>query len=820
MTEFRWCFSALISHWRRSPFQLIALLLGLSVATALWSGVQAINFQARQSYDKAADFFGEKNNAVIRSSTGPYFSDAVFGQLRQLGWKVSPLLEGQITVAGRQYKVLGIDPLSYPVKSTALPPTQSPNSLIKFIHPGQALVNPETYSQFNLQVRHWITNKGIALPLMVEQPDIPAGLIIVDMAWAQNLLEKEGLISKLLISREGVPSFSTLPNLSVPDLQIVESSEELGVDGLTDSFHLNLTAFGFLSFFVGLFIVHSAIGLAFEQRRSMIRTLRACGVSASQLAIVLLTELLLFAIVAGSAGMVAGYGIAAFLLPDVAASLRGLYGVEVGGELSLKASWWALGLGMSSIGALLAAANSLYKSYRLPLLAPASPNAWRAEQEFWLIRQALLALFLFTCAFLLPIFGDGLVSAFAMMGCLLLGAALLLPFILSLLLKLGQSLARRAVPQWFWADGQQQLSGLSLALMALFLALSVNIGVGTMVESFRTTFLQWLDTRLVSEIYVRNLKKDQVRALDQLSKSNSNITALLPIWNSTQKVSSWPTEIYGFLDHETYHNKWQLFQQVDTVWEKVAKREGVLISEQMARKLDLSLNDPLIIPTETNNLTLPVIGIFPDYGNPKGLIMMNIGLFVEHWPSAPQSRFGLRVKKGKIEPIIDLLRNQLGLTEEQVIDQTSLKAYSVSIFEKTFAITVALNSLTLLVAGIAILTGLLSLSQSRLPQLAPLWAMGITRKSLAKLELLKSISLSAFTALFAIPFGILLAWCLVAIVNVEAFGWRLPLFLFPGQWASLFFLALVTAFISSLLPVYRLYRIQAAALLKVFADER
>ena len=46
---------------------------------------------------------------------------------------------------------------------------------------------------------------------------------------------------------------------------------------LTDSFHLNLTAFGLLSFAVGLFIVHGAIGLAFEQRRVMVRTLRRLG---------------------------------------------------------------------------------------------------------------------------------------------------------------------------------------------------------------------------------------------------------------------------------------------------------------------------------------------------------------------------------------------------------------------------------------------------------------------------------------------------------------------------------------------------------------
>src|SRR4029078_312695 len=94
---------------------------------------------------------------------------------------------------------------------------------------------------------------------------------------------------------------------------------------------------------VGLFIVNSAIGLAFEQRRPMLRTLRACGVSARLLNAVLVVELVALALIAGVAGLVCGYGIAASLLPDVAASLRGLYGAQIPGQLTLKGEWWPAG---------------------------------------------------------------------------------------------------------------------------------------------------------------------------------------------------------------------------------------------------------------------------------------------------------------------------------------------------------------------------------------------------------------------------------------------------------------------------------------------
>ena len=124
-------------------------------------------------------------------------------------------------------------------------------------------------------------------------------------------------------------------------------------------------------------------------------------------------------------------------------------------------------------------------------------------------------------------------------------------------------------------------------------------------------------------------------------------------------------------------------------------------------------------------------------------------------------------------------------TSRNLIDQATLKAESKRIFNRTFAVTAALNAFTLGVAGVALLTSLLTLGNSRLPQLAPLWAIGITRRQLAVIELLKTMSVALITALLALPLGLLVAWCLIAVVNVKAFGWRLPFHVFPLQLAEL-----------------------------------
>ncbi len=170
--------------------------------------------------------------------------------------------------------------------------------------------------------------------------------------------------------------------------------------------------------------------------------------------------------------------------------------------------------------------------------------------------------------------------------------------------------------------------------------------------------------------------------------------------------------------------------------------------------------------------------------------------------------------------LIEALRAEFGAGVGRLLDQASLKGVSLRVLERTFVVTAALNALTLGVAGIALLTSLLALSNLRLPQLAPIWAAGIPRCRLIQLEMLKTVCLGLFTALLSLPLGLLVAWCLVAVVNVQAFGWRLPLHLFPVQWLQLFDLALLTALLASIPPMIRLARTSPTQLAKIFADER
>ncbi|WP_400769853.1 FtsX-like permease family protein [Methylosinus sporium] len=826
MRQFFYALATLISHWRRRPGQFAALFVGLAVATALWSGVAALNDQARRSYDRAAGALGLGGAPSLVAASGGFFAQDVFVALRRAGWKASPLLEGTIRLGDKSIRLLGVEPLTLPkISSDKLPAGEDLNDFLG--PPGRALIAPQTLRALGLVEGATPTiSEADRLPPLAIAKDLAPGMIVVDIGVAQNLLHRPGRLSRLLLAEEPAANAPTLESIIDEPLRRVEADEAPELAKLTESFHLNLTAFGLLAYVVGLFIAHASFGLAFEQRLPIIRTLRAIGASLRALTLALVAELTLLALLAGAAGMAGGYLIAAALLPNMAASLEGLYGAELDGALGLAPSWWLSGVGMALLGAAIAAASGLVKTLRLPVLAIAQPFAWREAQRHWLYRQSALAIVALMGAAAALLFGEGMEAGFASMAGLLLGAALALPLPLAAMLRLGERRAQGPLAKWFFADALQQLPGLSLALMALLLALSTNIGVGSMVEGFRQTFTQWLDQRLVAEIYFEAASDAQARRIETWLAARKDVAAILPLCKAKTTLgsipagSSWPVEIVGAPPHETFSAHFPLLEARADAWGRVARGDSALVSEQLARRLGLALGSTLEIPTPTGDWRVEIVGIYPDYGAAKGQLRVDHDALSSRWPDARRLDYMLRARSETAPEIMLALQAEFGAGVARIIDQAALKQRSTDIFERTFAVTAALDALTLVVSAIALFASLTTLAAARVPQLAPLWAAGVSRRSLALLELARVTLFAAATALVSMPLGLALAYDLVAIVNVRAFGWRLPFHIFPSQWLEVFALALLTAALAALLPIRRLARIAPTSLLAVFANER
>jgi putative ABC transport system permease protein len=450
----------------------------------------------------------------------------------------------------------------------------------------------------------------------------------------------------------------------------------------------------------------------------------------------------------------------------------------------------------------------------MPLLAPARPRAWARGSARLARVAAMVGLVLVGGAGLVLARTGALVPAFGGLAALMTGAALMLPLLAGGMLSLGARFARGTVAAWAWADTRLQLPGLGLALMALLLALAANIGVSTMVGSFRLTFLGWLDQRFAAELYVT--ARDEAEAERLRLWLAARGVPVLPIWEARTSVGGEPVEMFGIVDDRTYRDSWPMLAAVPGPWDLVARGEGAVVNEQLARRLDLAPGDPLELPVGPRI----VAGIYSDYGNPFGQVLADLPSFLGAFPEVPRLRHGLRVAPEQAAGLRAALEAEFGLPAAAIVDQARLKAASRAIFERTFLVTAALNVLTLGVAAFALLTALLTLSALRLPQLAPVWALGVTRPALAGLELVRAAGLAGVVFVLAIPLGLALGWVLLAVVNVAAFGWRLPMQVFPWEIARLGVWSLVAALLAAAWPALKMARRKPADLLRVFAQTR
>ena len=784
-----WCLKALLSHWWRNPVQLFAYLAGLALATALWSGVQAINSEARASYDAAAKTLGEGQYDLLIPKQGNRIPQDVYVLLRKSGWLVSPVIEARIN----DVRLLGIDVVT---SATALPNLANGQSAITY---DTLFANEETALKVSM------------LADVTVDKSIAPGIAVGDIGLVQRILKRDDLTRLILLPNQPIKQPSL--GMVAPNLRIQSAHAVANVTELTGSFHLNLTAFGLLSFVVGLFIVNSTIGLAFEQRRGMIRTVRSLGVPMRTLIALITFEMMTLAVIGAGLGIILGYFIAAFLLPDVAATLRGLYGAQISGTLELRASWWVSGMVLALIGTAVALSSRIWQIVQMPLLASAKPRAWVVATASRFRWQLIIAITLLFSTVPLAMTLEGLLAGFILLGCLLIGAALALPPLLGGLLTLVQKYTVAPVWEWFWADTRQQLPGLSLALIALLLAVSANIGVSTMVSSFRQTFIAFLDQRLAPELFVEVDTAEQSAALEMFLMNRQ--IEVLPLLSTQVVIADLPVDLYGIRVGQTYRNNWNFLDNTLNAWDVIERGKAVVVNEQFARRADLWVGSLVQV---SRDLILPIAGVVGDYGNPKGQIIITERIFKDLYPNLYASNFGVRTKDAA--QLRSQIVNTLGIKNNAIINQVGIKALSLEVFERTFVVTSALNVLTLGVAGFAILMSLLTLADLRVPQLAPVWALGLTRRRLAWLELLRAVLLAGIVFVCAIPMGLALAWILLTIINVEAFGWQLPMYLFPLKYVELGGYALIAAFLAAMWPAVRLMRTPPSTLLRVFASER
>lgn len=806
-------------HYLKAPLQAGAILLGFILAVMLLIGVRATNENAVRSYSQATELLSQRAQLMLMPVTGKKaINESVYISLRQAGITQSlAVLTGTVTNnKGQRWDIQASDliaALSIQQRQGKANETAAPAniSMLSSGIPLAKLLSGKPYILMSQSFAEQVAPEGAfelagqMLSVITVADDFGLGsAILMDISLGQQLLNQPGELSYIALF--GNPSQLTarvtelFSRHSVKLFDLAQQDEGQGLTSLTRSFHLNLTAMSLLAFVVGLFIAYNGVRYSLLKRQKLLVQLQQQGVPQRALLIALFIELLTLVIVGSVLGFILGLQLSHWLQPMIALTLEQLYGARLLPGL-WQWSWLYQAIGLTFVAAICACLPLFNALAKQPLARSSSRfeqqrHASKYQRILFLIAIVLLAF----AATLFP-FSRDYKHSLILLGLVTVAIPLLLPLSLQLCLSVATRLSRNGLWQYAVAESKELIAPLSLAMMAMLLALTANISMNTLVGSFEITLKNWLDARLYADIYIRP-SNDKIADTQALLAQQSKVSAIYGQWVHKSHYQNVPVSLMT-RDTHSLRNSNQIKAKIENLWPLFFAGDALMISEPMAIKYRLNVGDLVSLPEFKTALQppLPIGAIFYDYGNPLGQVIVSQHTWQQlALPSSPTSIAASY--SGDIVELEQVLQQQIPLSPAQMYNQAKIKQRALEIFKRTFSITLVLNSLTLMVAAIGLFSACLMLTQARQAPLARLYALGVSRNQLRGLVSLQMLLIILFTSLLALPAGALLGYLLINKVTLQAFGWSIAM---VWDWQAYFrvvLIALGASALAVLLPLY------------------
>ena len=608
------------------------------------------------------------------------------------------------------------------------------------------------------------------------------------------------------------------------------STQAETLETMTAAFRLNLTALSLLALVVGVFLIYNTVTFAVVQRRQTLGTYRALGVTRREVFQAVLIEALAVGAVGTALGLALGVFLGTGLVRLVTQTIGDLYFVVRVRELAVSPAVLAkgalLGLGATAVGA-------LRPGWEAASVAPATALRRSTEGDAIARGAGRLALYGVGAAALgLAVLAVPLGVAGAYLGILglIVGLALATPWLTRLWARAtGPLLARLLGPVGRMAARglSASLSRTAVAVAALTVAVASTVGVATMVSSFRTTVEDWLGSVLVADVYVQPpatvFRRGGTTLDPQIARELEALDSVARADEIRLRTLTLPTAPDGTGDGGPFD---LVASDVDAVRAGIYRYKagsaqavadgaadgGVAVSEPFAFRFGVTVGDTLTLPTDRGDRRYPVTGVYFDYGNDLGVVLMDDDTFLASYRDPGFSGTALTARPG-VEPdaIVAAARALAeGRQDLQVRSNRDLRDASLAVFDQTFVVTSVLRLLAVAVAFVGVLSALMALQLERRRELAMLRAQGMTPGEVRRMVIAQTGLMGLWAGILAVPLGLALAAVLVFVVNVRSFGWTLAFSVSPAVLWQAVGLAVVAALLAGAYPAWRMSRTNPA----------
>jgi putative ABC transport system permease protein len=784
----------------RHPGQLLLALVGIAAGVAVVTGVALMRDVLVHALDLAGEELAGRDSIRIEHPSGR-IDEAVLAELatRPGAPVLVPVISERARIDGRILDLLATDPMALGGDQGMGLAGNQINALMR--QAASVAINAATAERLALDEgdRFTVRIAGASHSMMVaavlERGRALDDRLLMDIAMAQDLLGRRGELSWIEAPSGARPWLDEhLPQ----GHRITEAAERRDAAArLTEGMRANLSAMSLLSLAVGLFVIYSVLSFLLVQRRRTIGMLRAVGATRGQITGLLALETFILAGFGALLGLVLGTALADHLLELVRQPVAELYRLVPAAETrptpTLYLLIWVMAVGLAQASTL-----SIWNEARN--IPPGQLVRQQPPAETGRIRGITAAALLLAGMIVIGL-STGLAAALAGLFLALMGCALLAP------------VAGMKILAWLRLPARRRLFGRALgmlasgrrrimpALAALSLALALSAGIGMMVLGFRVAVDEWVDRLLRADAYVTVSQGEIDAGLVERIWQLDGLKAL-----SSARQHRLP-DGRVLIAYDLPADAWDGFELVSgdasQAREAFMSGDAVLVTEPYARHHATAVGDVITIDTPDQSRSLPVAGIYRDYGSDRGAIAIDGATYRSWFGDGVRDSLGLYVEQ-TMSPAD--WRERLQAIDERIVLTTrgQVRDQTLAVFDRTFRISWALAVLVGCIALIALISSLLALGLERGRDYATLRALGLSRGGLAAVVVSQTTGVAAASAAVAVPLAIAIHAGLTLIVQPRAFGWSLPLNLPVSPLIAMVLLALLTGIAAGLYPAWRI----------------
>lgn len=796
--------------------------MGVACGVAAVVGMTLSAQTALKSFSKAVEFLRGKATHSIQRPVGPLEESLLSSLARDpaVEW-FSPVIDRQLSLeTGSPARVLGIDPfLDRPLRPELAQvewlniKTDLAENLFSFLmDEGTIFVDHGVRKELEIRSEKTInTTKG---PLHVKGsfPN-PSGepLMIMDIGHAQKIYQLQGYVDRVDLILADESGFGSRWDKGF----LIQSSRQRSetFSGMLQAFRLNLEALSLLALFVGVFLIYNTAMFTVISRRRDTGILRSLGAKRLEILAAFLSEILILGVIGGALGGLIGYLLTFILTGLIGTSISSLY-FFLRPEPVAWSSWIPItGIFLGCSASLLGGVIPLVELIRInPVQALSGRAASRqsARKAKRVALGGLLVLLLSLVLFLLP--GARVYVGFAGVFGFVLGTSLLTGIILMFLYpavkKILETLGR--LPGKVAAGNiRQNLGRTGVAIAAFMISLSMSIGLGAMIGSFRQSLIWWMDTQIRGDLYIGKILEaevpedffEELRKIEGLGGVHPYRNVLALYRNTSINVSAVDATVlqkyaqFGWLKGGNEN------------WEPV-KQGGVIVSESFSRRFGVKPGHTITLEGNQGPVDFKVGAIFYDYTTEHGLVMMDRSAFIKTFGDRTLNNIGIFIDPDhpRRAELLQEVRKRGEARNLPVLTGAQLHEDILEVFDTTFAITRSMRVIAIIVAFFGIAGALLTLFIERSREFGIYRALGFSTGQVARMTLMEGLGMGLISFALSIAVGTVLAILLIKVINIRSFNWTI--FYYPAL--KPYLITGVTAILASIgaaaYPIWKVYR--------------